>query len=110
LQKNGRPQTFLGVLLHSAKKLGLSDLSAKTLKNPRLIKDVCKIASFQESLAQKYLNSFVDGTKDADELLEREFVGAQGKGAGSSPGNYLRMMGAVMAVVSRQEREAVKEE
>jgi hypothetical protein len=97
-------------LLHSAKKLGLSDLSAKTLKNPRLIKDVCKIASFQESLAQKYLNSFVDGTKDAEELLEREFVGAQGKGAGSSPGNYLRMMGAVMAVVSRQERGAAKEE
>ena len=110
LVKNGRPQTFLGVLLHCAKKLGLSGLSAKTLKNPRLIKDMCKVAGFQDTLAQKYLTSFLDGTKDAEELLEREFIGAQGKGAGSSPANYLRMMGAVMVVVSKHELDGEAKE
>ncbi|KAJ2931063.1 hypothetical protein H1R20_g6057, partial [Candolleomyces eurysporus] len=110
LVANGRPQTFVGALLHSAKIIGLSDLGAKALKNPRLIKDVCKIANFKEPLAQKYLNDFVDGGKGGEKLLEREFVGAKGKGAAGSPSSYLRMMGAVMAVVSHHQMELVEAE
>ncbi|KAF5334414.1 hypothetical protein D9611_013563 [Ephemerocybe angulata] len=117
LTANGRSQTFLGIVYHSAQALieakqgkeassSRVNSSAKsftnTLSNPRILVNVCKITGLKEPTAHKYLEDFKAGRKGGEQVL-KEFVGPSGKGAGSSPKKYLVMMGALSSLVLSDE-------
>ncbi|GLB34382.1 hypothetical protein LshimejAT787_0112660 [Lyophyllum shimeji] len=88
LTANGRPQTFLGVLRTCLD----STCAGQGLENPRLRRELVKITGLNESTVVRYLDHYKGGV-DSGKL--RAYIGAQGKGASSSPGTYLRMMGTL---------------
>jgi len=94
LVSNGRPQTFLGVLL----SLSISDIT-ETLKNPLLSQEIAALMALKEPTSAKYLAEYVAGLEGGVDMLN-SFVGSKGKGASSSPSSYLRMMGALSNLIS----------
>ena len=95
LVANGRPQTFLGVLL-----LCISTNSdfTEALKKPLLIQEIAALMALKEPTCVKYLAEYVAGREGGVNLL-KSFVGPKGKGASSSPSSYLRMMGALSNLI-----------
>ncbi|ESK87714.1 hypothetical protein Moror_1845 [Moniliophthora roreri MCA 2997] len=85
LTANGRPQTFLGVLKHAAP---LSGGGSRCLSRKRMT----ELTGITDQSVANYLGYYLEGY---DKGSLKGFVGPAGKGAGSSPATYLRMMGAV---------------
>lgn len=92
LTANGRGQTFLGVHDHCVKVL---QIPKKTL----LLDKISSLTGVQPKTVIKYLNTYQDALASGE--LER-FIGSRGKGASSSPGTFLQLMGAL------QRRELVE--
>lgn len=96
LTSNGRGHTFLAVY---------QDLAGKTPSNKRdvdLAAQVAAITGLKLATATKYLEEY--RASQASGSL-RAFVGPQGKGVGSSPVSFLRLMGALERCRKAQERE-----
>ncbi|EEB92844.1 hypothetical protein MPER_08584 [Moniliophthora perniciosa FA553] len=85
LTANGRPQTFLGVLKHVAPP---SEGGSRCLSRKRMT----ELTGITDQSVTNYLGYYLEGY---DKGSLKGFVGPAGKGAGSSPATYLRMMGAV---------------
>lgn len=86
LVKNGRPQTLLGVrsaVIESGKADGEED-------QDELIASIAQLTSMKANAVKKLLEEYDDGK--AKGKLE-SFVGPKGKGVGSQPAAYMRMMG-----------------
>lgn len=96
LVANGRPQTFLAVLL-SCLSSTHSDFT-EALKKPLLSQEIASLMALKESTCAKYLAEYVAGREGTVSLLN-SFVGPKGKGASSSPSSYLRMMGALSNLI-----------
>lgn len=92
LTANGRGQTFLGVHNHCVNGLQIS-------KKSLLLGKISSLTGLQSQTADKYLNTYREALESGE--LER-FIGARGKGASSSPGTFLQLMGAL------QHRELVE--
>jgi hypothetical protein len=92
LTANGRGQTFLGVHNHCINVLQIS-------KKSLLVGKISSLTSLQSQTADKYLNTYREALESGG--LDR-FIGARGKGASSSPGTFLQLMGAL------QHRELVE--
>jgi len=92
LTANGRGQTFLGVHDHCVNVLQIS-------KKSLLVGKISSLTGLQSQTADKYLNTYREALESGE--LER-FIGARGKGASSSPGTFLQLMGAL------QHRELVE--
>ncbi|KAN0126691.1 hypothetical protein V8E52_000331 [Russula decolorans] len=92
LTANGRGQTFLGVHNHCVNELQIS-------KKSLLVGKIFSLTGLQSQTADKYLNTYREALESGE--LER-FIGARGKGASSSPGTFLQLMGAL------QHRELVE--
>jgi hypothetical protein len=98
LTANGRPQTFLGILRSLSEGKDKHEITGKgTGKNKAspdvaLVKNVTRLSGIKEDTVKRYLADFREG-KATGEL--DAFVGTRGKGASSSPGTYLRMMGTL---------------
>lgn len=92
LTANGRGQTFLGVHNHCLNELQIS-------KKSLLVGKIFSLTGLQSQTADKYLNTYREALESGE--LER-FIGARGKGASSSPGTFLQLMGAL------QHRELVE--
>ncbi|KAH9983031.1 hypothetical protein BJV74DRAFT_852457 [Russula compacta] len=92
LTANGRGQTFLGVHDHCVKVL---QIPKKTL----LVSKISSLTGVQPQTVNKYLNTYQDALASGE--LDR-FIGSRGKGASSSPGTFLQLMGAL------QRRELVE--
>jgi hypothetical protein len=92
LTANGRGQTFLGVHNHCVNVLQIS-------KKSSLLGKISSLTGLQSQTADKYLNTYREALESGE--LER-FIGARGKGASSSPGTFLQLMGAL------QHRELVE--
>jgi len=92
LTTKGRGQTFLGVHDHCVNELQIS-------KTSLLVGKIASLTGLQSQTVDKYLNTYRDALES--EELER-FIGARGKGASSSPGTFLQLMGAL------QRRELVE--
>ena len=93
---NGRPQTFLGVLLSC---VSTSSNFTEALKKPLLGQEIAALMALKESTCAKYLAEYTAGRRGGADLLNT-FVGPKGKGASSSPYSYLRMMGALSNLIS----------
>lgn len=91
LVANGRPQTFLGVL---QSYLEASASVEAVLLKPSLSGDVARLTGLKESTVVRYLTDYKAGRKFGAEFL-KSVIGPKGKGAGSSPSTYLKMMGAI---------------
>ena len=98
LVSNGRPQTFLGVLLSLSISTNNSDIT-ETLKKPLLSREIAASMALKEPTSAKYLAEYVAGLEGGIDILN-SFVGSKGKGASSSPSSYLRMMGALSTLIS----------
>jgi hypothetical protein len=92
LTANGRGQTFLGVHDHCVNVLQIS-------KKSLLVGKISSLTGLQSQTADKYLNTYREALESGE--LER-FIGARGKGASSSSGTFLQLMGAL------QRRELVE--
>ena len=92
LTANGRGQTFLGVHNHCVNVLQIS-------KKSLLVGKISSLTGVQSQTADKYLNTYREALESGE--LER-FIGVRGKGASSSPGTFLQLMGAL------QHRELVE--
>ncbi|KAG6847133.1 hypothetical protein H0H93_009937 [Arthromyces matolae] len=88
LTSKGRPQTFLGVLQTCLE----TSYVGHDLESPRLLSELATITGLGEKTARRYLEFYKEG-KSSGKL--EDFVGAKGKGAGSSPATYLQMMGTL---------------
>ena len=95
LVANGRPQTFLGVLLSC---ISTTSDFMEALQKPFLSREIATLMAVKEATATKYLAEYIAGRKGGISLLN-SFVGVKGKGASSSPSSYLRMMGALSNLV-----------
>ncbi|KAK2463728.1 hypothetical protein APHAL10511_004221 [Amanita phalloides] len=84
LLDKGRPQTFIGVL-HANQCATPSN--AKTLRSK-----VTQLMGIKQTTYDKYYGDYTTGL---DKGAIRTYVGVAGKGASSSPGTYLRMVGAL---------------
>ncbi|KIP05002.1 hypothetical protein PHLGIDRAFT_120231, partial [Phlebiopsis gigantea 11061_1 CR5-6] len=85
LTANGRGHTFLGVyeaLCHG---------HAARLAEGELVRRLADLTGLKHSTAMKYLDEYRAGR----DCSLRQFVGAQGKGSGSSPVPFLRMLGCL---------------
>ena len=82
LTANGRGHTFLGVYVA---------LRASPLAEGELVRQLADATGLKHPTAMKYLDEYRAG-KDCS---LRQFVGSQGKGAGSSPVPFLRMLGCL---------------
>ncbi len=85
LTANGRGQTFLGVHDHCVNELQVS-------KRSLLVGKIASLTGMQSQTVDKYLTTYRDALESGE--LER-FIGARGKGASSSPGTFLQLMGAL---------------
>ena len=92
LTANGRGQTFLGVHDHCVNALQIS-------KKSLLVGKISSLTGVRSQTVDKYLNTYREALEAGE--LER-FIGARGKGASSSPGTFLQLMGAL------QHRELVE--
>lgn len=92
LTANGRGQTFLGVHDHCVNVLQIS-------KKSLLVGKISSLTGVQSKTVDKYLTTYREALESGE--LER-FIGARGKGASSSPGTFLQLMGAL------QHRELVE--
>jgi len=85
LTANGRGQTFLGVHNHCVDVLQIS-------KKSLLAGKIASLTGVQQKTVDKYLETYRDGLATGD--VER-FIGLRGKGASSSPGTFLQLMGSL---------------
>jgi hypothetical protein len=85
LTANGRGQTFLGVHEHCVNVLQIS-------KRSSLVGKISSLTGLQARTAEKYFNTYREALESGE--LER-FIGASGKGASSSAGTFLQLMGAL---------------
>jgi len=85
LTANGRGQTFLGVHDHCVNVLQIS-------KKSLLLGKIFSLTGLRSQTADKYLNTYQEALESGE--LE-QFIGARGKGASSSPGTFLQLMGAL---------------
>ncbi|KAF8076947.1 hypothetical protein FPV67DRAFT_439383 [Lyophyllum atratum] len=99
LTANGRTQTFLGVLHTCLDTTG----AALELKSIRLRNELKRITGLSETTCSRYFDHYGGGI-DSGKL--KTFVGAQGKGAASSPATYLRMMGTLEQYRAEPDAEA----
>ncbi|KAG6815397.1 hypothetical protein H0H93_009935, partial [Arthromyces matolae] len=88
LTSKGRPQTFLGVLQTCLE----TSYVGHDLESEGLLSELATITGLGEKTARRYLEFYKEG-KSSGKL--EDFVGAKGKGAGSSPATYLQMMGTL---------------
>jgi len=91
LVANGRPQTFLGVL---QPYLDASTSAEAGLLKTSLSGDIARLTGMKEATAAKYLADYKAGRIAGAQFL-KSVIGPQGKGAGSSPATYLKMLGAI---------------
>ena len=98
LVANGRPQTFLGVLLSCISTNTTDSDFTEALKKPRLSQEIATVMGVKESTCVKYLAEYMAGREGGIGLLN-SFVGPKGKGASSSPSSYLRLMGALSNLI-----------
>jgi len=87
LTANGRGQTFLGVHNHCVDVLQIS-------KRSSLAGKIASLAGLKLQTVDKYLNTYQEALASGE--LER-FIGSRGKGASSSPGTFLQLMGALQS-------------
>jgi hypothetical protein len=87
LTANGRGQTFLGVHNHCVNVLQIS-------KKSLLAGKIASLTGVQQKTVDKYLETYQDGLATGD--VER-FIGLRGKGASSSPGTFLQLMGSLQS-------------
>jgi hypothetical protein len=87
LTANGRGQTFLGVHNHCVDVLQIS-------KRSSLAGKIASLAGLKPQTVDKYLNTYQEALASGE--LER-FIGSRGKGASSSPGTFLQLMGALQS-------------
>jgi hypothetical protein len=85
LTANGRGQTFLGVHNHCVNVLQIS-------KKSLLASKIASLTGQQSKTVDKYLNTYQEALESGE--LDR-FIGFRGKGASSSPGTFLQLMGAL---------------
>ena len=85
LVSNGRGHTFLGVYED------LLTADAGRRDEGQLVRQLADLTGLKHPTAMKYLDEYRAGKKSN----LRQFVGAQGKGAGSSPVPFLRMLGCL---------------
>jgi len=85
LTANGRGQTFLGVHNHCVNVLQIS-------KRSSLAGKIASLTGLKPQTVDKYLNTYQEALASGE--LER-FIGSRGKGASSSPGTFLQLMGAL---------------
>lgn len=85
LTANGRGHTLLGV--HD-------DLRGQGLEEHKLAMQLERMMGLKPTTMHKYLNEYRAGRTSS----LRPFVGAQGKGAGSSPVTFLRLLGCLDAL------------
>lgn len=84
LISNGRPQTFLGIYNFISEAGILSESGVRD--------EVARLAGMARNVVDRYAADFATGR---DHGLLKQFIGAAGKGASSSPGTYLKMMGTL---------------
>lgn len=87
LTANGRVQTFLGLYLM------LSE--AEILSEDSLLQEVSRIAGLNYASVAKYASEYSHGREKG---RIDQFIGPTGKGAASSPAQYLRMMGTLRRI------------
>jgi len=91
LVANGRAQTFLGVL---QPYLDASTSAEAGLLKTSLSGDIARLTGMKETTAAKYLADYKAGRIAGAQFLN-SVIGPKGKGAGSSPATYLKMLGAI---------------
>ena len=87
LTANGRVQTFLGLYTM------LSE--AEMLSEDSVLQEVSRITGLKHASVVKYASEFSHGRGKG---RVEQFIGAAGKGAASSPAQYLRMMGTLRRI------------
>ncbi|KAF9035891.1 hypothetical protein BJ165DRAFT_1409263 [Panaeolus papilionaceus] len=92
---NGRPQTFLGVLRACIQSYATE---AAGLKKANLSREISRYTGMKDSTSAKYLADYIAGREGGAEVLTG-CIGPKGKGIGSSPGSYLKMMGSISTVM-----------
>jgi hypothetical protein len=85
LTANGRGQTFLGVRNHCVDVLQIS-------KRSSLAGKISSLTGLRAQTVDKYLSTYQEALETGE--LER-FIGLRGKGASSSAGTFLQLMGAL---------------
>jgi hypothetical protein len=85
LTANGRGQTFLGVRNHCVDVLQIS-------KRSLLAGKIASLTGLKAQTVDKYLSTYQEALEAGE--LER-FIGLRGKGASSSAGTFLQLMGAL---------------
>lgn len=85
LTANGRGQTFLGVRNHCVDVLQIS-------KRSSLAGKIASLTGLRAQTVDKYLSTYQEALETGE--LER-FIGLRGKGASSSAGTFLQLMGAL---------------
>jgi len=85
LTANGRGQTFLGVHNHCVNVLQMS-------KRSLLAGKIASLTGLKAQTVDKYLSAYQEALETGE--LER-FIGLRGKGASSSAGTFLQLMGAL---------------
>jgi hypothetical protein len=87
LTANGRGQTFLGVHNHCVNVLQITKKSLLSGK-------IASLTGVQQKTVDKYLENYQDALATGE--VER-FIGLRGKGASSSPGTFLQLMGSLQS-------------
>ena len=92
LTANGRAQTFLGVYRYCREEAHLAD-------DDDLLEEIMRLTGLKAQAANKYLAEYRFGLEKGQ---LNAFLGAAGKGASASPATFLRMMGTLAALGTRQ--------
>jgi hypothetical protein len=87
LTANGRGPTFLGVHNYCVNVLQITKKSLLSGK-------IASLTGVQQKTVDKYLENYQDALATGD--VER-FIGLRGKGASSSPGTFLQLMGSLQS-------------
>lgn len=96
LTSNGRGHTLLGVLHHlTSNKHELPSKSDKELQA-----SLISLTGLKASTAEKYLDEYRNAMSPSGGNL-KGFIGSRGKGAGSSPISFLRMLGCLERLQTR---------
>ncbi|PPQ65733.1 hypothetical protein CVT24_011766 [Panaeolus cyanescens] len=98
LTANGRPQTFLGVLKSCIASYATE---AAGLKKANLSKEITRLSGIKDATAAKYMAEYLAGREGGEEVLG-SCIGSKGKGIGSSPGAYLKMMGSIAKIMEEE--------
>jgi hypothetical protein len=96
LTSNGRGHTLLGVYRSCLESKGKhDDEDAKAVLSSSLKNELSRLTGLKEATVVKYLEDYKAGLSGGS---LQTFVGAAGKGAGSSPSMVLKMMGTLERV------------